>query len=93
LSKLAHEVEEVSIVCKVCDLLLEVINRAIQVARTVDQHVEPLIAAGLIVQDYDDQVAVDFTTFGGDVFQHLFPASQSFQRAVCLFVLELNDCF
>ena len=75
---MTHHVHEVVVLRKVGYFLLKVIDRPIKVACTVHQHVQALVAACLVVQDDDNQVAVDFPPLGRDVLQHLLSTTQGF---------------
>ena len=59
LACLSDHVEELFVFLKVGHLLLQVVDRTVEVAGAVGQHVKALVAARLVVEDYDDQVTVD----------------------------------
>ena len=57
------------------------------------KHFQSLIAAGLVVQDQNDKVPVDFPAFCSDVLEHLLTSSHSLQDRVGLFVFKLSYRF
>lgn len=70
------------------DFLLEIVNSAIEVVRAVIQHAHPLIAAGLVIKDNNDQVSVHIFSLICEVFQDLFCSFQSLQCLLSVLILE-----
>ena len=68
-SALRVVIDEVIILAEVSDLLLKIVNRAIQVVGALLQHVQSLVTTSLVVQNDNDEVAVDFLAFRSNLLE------------------------
>ena len=93
LASLRHHIQELFVFFEIGNFLFEVVDGAVEVTGAVGEHVESLVAARLVVEDHNDQVAVDFAALGGDELEHLLAALQRVQGRLRLFVLQVHDRF
>ena len=87
-SQVHHFLDVLVLLFEAQQLLLQVVDGPVEVVGAVVQHAHPLVAAGLVIEDYNDHVPINFLALIRVVFKNLLCPFEALKSALIFFIFE-----